>query len=127
MDSRHAQDVAQEVLLDRLPEGYMLVDSGFDLGEVAEEDVGPGAYTVFVTAKGYAAVSLDREQAIDLVRGQRITEAQERLMASFPLAEVPRMEVWPESMERMPQLPIRISVRVLPQGASEAQSASMAP
>jgi hypothetical protein len=115
VDVDNAEVVAYNVLSRRLPPGYKLVDAWFDVGEVAEEDIGPGKLTLFVTAHGYAAAHLDAETAIAMIEGQRVADARSRLRASFPLAEEPRITVWPERMDRLPILPMRISVEVVPE------------
>lgn len=131
VDRDDAEVVAYNALSRSLPPGHQLVDAHFEIGEVAEEDVGPGLYTFFVTAHGYAAAALDPGAAVALVRGQRLPEARERLLAAFPLAEEPRITVWPEWperlkwLERMPLLALRIQVHVVPQQPT-GQTASMA-
>ena len=127
VDVDNAEAVAYVNLSRRLPPGYSLVDAHFELGEVAEEDIGPGRFTFFVTARGYAAVGLNTDSAVDLIRGQPIAYAREQLMAEFPLAEEPRIALWPEWperlkwLERLPLLPLRIHVQVLPQGQTAEQ------
>lgn len=121
VDVGNAGTVAYNVLTRSLPPGHQLVDAHYELGEVAEEDVGPGLYTFFVTARGYAAAALDPGAAVALVRGQPVSVARERLRAAFPLAEDPQITTWPEWpgslrwLERMPLLALRIQVRVMPQ------------
>jgi len=120
VDVDDAEAVAYAVLSRRLPPGYGLVDARFELGEVAEEDIGPGRFTLFVTARGYAAAALDTATAVALVRGQRVADARERLLVEFPLAEDPQVTIWPEWpqqlawLERLPLLPLRIRVQVVP-------------
>jgi hypothetical protein len=103
------------------------VDAHFELGEVAEEHIGPGQFTFFVTASGYAAVGLDTSEAIELVRGQPVAVAHSRLVSEFPLAQDPEIVLWPEWperlkwLERLPVLPLRIQVEVLPQGRDPVQ------
>lgn len=126
VDVDNAKTVAYIQLSQRLPPGYLLVDARFDLGEVAEEDVGPGWFTLFVTARGYAAAALDAGAVAGLVQGQRLPDTRERLLAEYPLAEPPQVTVWPEWLDRMPLLPIRISVQVVPRG-QEANQAWLPP
>jgi len=114
-DVDNAESVAYINLLQCLPSEFILVDARFELGEVAEEDVGLGQFTFFVTAHGYAAAALDPNSAVDLVRAQPLAESRERLWSEFPLAEAPQVKIWPEQLERMPLLPLRIRVEVLPQ------------
>lgn len=122
VDVDNAEAVAYLSLTSRLPPGYALVNAHFELGEVAEEHIGPGQFTFFVTASGYAAVGLDTSKAIELVRGQPVDLARSRLISEFPLAQDPEIMLWPEWpdrlkwLERLPVLPLRIQVEVLPQG-----------
>ena len=131
IDVDNAEAVAYVNLSRRLPSGYALVDAHFELGDVAEEDVGPGRFTFFVTARGYAAVGLDTEKAIELIRGQPVAYARKILQSEFPLAEEPRLVLWPEWpeqlkwLERFPLLPLRISVKVVPQEQPVAQASSV--
>jgi len=116
VDVDNAEVVAYNTLSRRLPPGYTLVDAWFDLGEVAEEDVGPGTFTLFVTAHGYAAAMLDVDGAVELIRGQHLADARARLLAELPLSAEPQITIWPERLERLPLLPMRINVEVVPQG-----------
>jgi hypothetical protein len=140
VDVDNAEAVAYVSLTSRLPPGYALVNAHFELGEVAEEDIGPGQFTFFVTASGYAAVGLDTNKAVELVRGQPVDLARSRLVSEFPLAQEPEIVLWPEWpdrlkwLERLPVLPLRIQVEVLPQGqdpardlAGYAQGAALVP
>jgi hypothetical protein len=126
VDVDNAESVAYVSLSHRLPPGYVLVDARFALGEVAEEDVGPGQFTFFVTAQGYAAAVLDTDAAVALVRGQPVAEARERLLAELPLAEPPEVKIWPERLGRLPLLPLRINVQVVPQGHVAGQGSATA-
>ena len=47
-----------------------------------------------------------------------VADSRDRLSAEFPLGEVPQVTVWPEELERMPLLPLRIRVEVVPQRPS---------
>jgi len=123
VDVDNAEAVAYADLSRRLPQGYMLVDARFELGEMAEEDIGPGWFTFFVTAHGYAAATLDTDAAVAITRGQRIADARERLLAEFPLAEDPQIAVWPQRLERLPLLPLRIRVEVAQQNQAVSQAA----
>ena len=92
----------------------MLVGAGFGLGEVAEEDIGIGTYTVFVTARGYASQGIDPRTAVDLIRGRPVDDVPGELMAELPLAAEPRIELWPAWIDRMPLIPLRIGVEIVP-------------
>ncbi|HDQ73102.1 MAG TPA: hypothetical protein ENN19_13580 [Chloroflexi bacterium] len=120
VDVDNAKNVAYARLSRQLPPGYSLIDARFQVGEMAEEDVGPGKFTFFVTASGYAAISLNTDKAVELVKGQPVEVARRRLLDAFPLAEPPRLALWPRWsgrlawLDRMPLLPLRIDVRVVP-------------
>lgn len=121
VDADNAEAVAFAVLSRRIPPGYKLLSASFELGEEAEEDIGPGSFAFFVTASGYADATLDAGEAVSLVRGQRVADARERLLAEFPLIKEPHITLWPEWpeglkwLERMPLIPLRINVQVVPQ------------
>jgi hypothetical protein len=123
VDLDNAEAVAYVALSQRIPAGYELLDAQYVVGEVAQEDVGPGLYTFFVTAQGYADAALNTDEAVSLVRGQRLADAQALLTSEFPLAQEPQITLWPEWptrlqwLERMPLVPLRIDVRVVPQGS----------
>ncbi len=127
VDVDNAEGIAYAALSRSLPLGYALVDAHFEVGEVAEEDIGSGGFAFFVTARGYAAAALDTDAAVALVQGQRLADAREQLQTEFPLSEAPRVVLWPEWperlkwLERMPLLPLRINVQVAPQGQTIAQ------
>jgi hypothetical protein len=127
VDVDNAEAVAYVNLSNRLPPDYALVDAHFELGEMAEEDIGPGRFTFFVAARGYAAVGLNTDTAVELARGQPIAYARERLSSEFPLAQDPQIVLWPEWperlewLERLPFLPLRIKVHVLPYGETVEQ------
>jgi len=129
VDADNAKAVAYAALSRRVPPGYELLNASFELGEEAEEDIGPGSFAFFVTASGYADATLDTDAAVSLVRGQRVAAARERLLAEFPLVEEPQITLWPEWpeglkwLERMPLIPLRISVRVVPQSQAAAVAA----
>jgi hypothetical protein len=125
VDVDDAEGIAYAALARSLPPGYALVDAHFEVGEVAEEDIGSGWFAFFVTARGYAAAALDTDAAVALVQGERLADAREQLQTEFPLAEAPRITLWPEWperlkwLERMPLLPLRINVHVAPQGQQQ--------
>ncbi len=120
VDVDNAKNVAYAQLSRRLPPAYKLIDARFKLGEMAEEGVGPGEFTFFVTASGYAAISLNTDEAMELVKGQPVDVARKRLIDEFPLARDPQLTLWPRWsgrlawLDRMPILPLRIDIQVAP-------------
>ncbi|MBN1811288.1 MAG: baseplate J/gp47 family protein [Anaerolineae bacterium] len=118
VDVDNAEAVAYVALSRRIPSGYRLMDARFEMGEAAEEDIGPGDFTFFVTAYGEADAMLNPGEAVSLVRGQRLDDARNRLVANLPLAKEPQITHWPDWpkelkwLERMPLLSLRIDVKV---------------
>ncbi len=116
VDQGNAGAVAYTALAQSLPAGYELVGAGFEIGEMAEEPVGSGDLTLFVTATGYAAARLDPEEILQAALGQPLERAVGSLETDFPLAESPQVTVWPDWFPRMPLLPLRIAVYIIPLG-----------
>ncbi len=110
----HVQAVAYRQLAAQLPEGYRIQDARFEYGEAAEEDVGPGLFTFYVTTHGLAAANINAEDVISLIKGKPIKEAPALLMETFPLAQPPQIAVKPDWFPYIPFLPIRITVEVVP-------------
>ena len=115
-DWDNAKAVAYAALTRRVPQGYRLVAASFESGEVAEEPIGSGDLTIFVTAIGYAAADISPQEVRELTLGERVQEAVERLADQMPLSEPARIRVWPDWLERVPLLPLRVDVQVLPEG-----------
>ncbi len=109
------QAVAYRGLLTTLPAGYTLIDTRFTYGEAAEEDIGPGAFSFYVTAEGYATHRLDSSSIHALIHGKTVAEAQAAL-AELPLVEPPQIVMNPTWFPFIPRLPMRINIRVAPQG-----------
>jgi hypothetical protein len=109
-----AQAVAFRQLALQLPEGYELIDARFQYGEAAEEDVGPGIFTFYVTAQGYAAAEVDTEAAFKLINGKPAENATSLLMESLPLARPPEITVEPDWFPLIPLLPVRTTIEVIP-------------
>jgi hypothetical protein len=108
------QKVAYRRLLTQVPEGYRLTDARFEIGESAEEDVGPGRYAFFVTAHGYATAEISTNAVQEAVRGLRIEKAETYLSEELPLAAPPEVEVSPTWFPFLPRLPMRMSITVVP-------------
>jgi len=122
LDVDDAKSVAYSRLVRQVPQGYMLVDASFELGEVAEEDIGIGAYTIFVTAHGYASQQIDLKEAVDLMRGKKIPEVRKQLSDNLPLATEAQINVWPKCVRRMPLIQMRIHVSIVPQAGAAARA-----
>ncbi|HOT90824.1 MAG TPA: baseplate J/gp47 family protein [Anaerolineae bacterium] len=110
----HVQAIAYRQLAAQLPEGYRVQDARFEYGEAAEEDVGPGLFTFYVTTHGLAAPNINTDEVISLTKGQPVKEATTLLMKAFPLAQAPQITVKPDWFPYIPFLPIRTTVEVVP-------------
>ncbi len=115
IDRDNAETVAYAALLQRLPDGYTLIESDFEIGEMAEEPQANGEFTFYVTATGRAVAEIDPAAVRQTVRGRSLAEAQARLGAEFPLAAPPVIRIWPDWLRRLPVLPLRIDVQVAPE------------
>ena len=126
-----ARGIARNVLVSELPSGYRLVDAQFDMGEVVEEEEGPGWFTFYVEGRGFAAAEISEDEVSAEVRGKRIPEARAHLQEAFPLAEPPQFDTWPTWptwlawLERVPLIPIRVDVRVTPEVPEVEEGALM--
>jgi hypothetical protein len=115
------EGIAYRALTREVPIGYGLVDADFEIGEVEDDDTGPGWFTFYVTGNGYAAAEIDGDEVVEQIRGKPVRDAQAQLQAELPLAEPPQFVTWPEWpeglawLERVPLVPLRIDVNVTPQ------------
>jgi ribosomal protein S27E len=118
VDVDNAEAVAYFALSRRIPPGYWLMNARFEMGEAAEESIGPGDFTFFVTAYGEADAMLNPGEAVSLVRGRRLDDARNRLVTNLPLAREPQITHWPDWpkqlgwLDRMPLIPLRITVKI---------------
>lgn len=110
----NVQAVAYRQLATQLPEGYELLDARFEYGEAAEEDVGPGIFTFYVTTHGYAAATIDTAKVAEQIQGKPKEDAAALLMESLPLARPPEITVTPEWFPYISFLPIRTQIEVVP-------------
>jgi hypothetical protein len=133
VDAEAARGVARRVLLNRLPPGYRLVESQFQVGDLVEGDEGPGLFTFYVTGRGYAAAAIGEDEVIAQIRGQRVADARAELEEAFPLAKSPQFETWPNWpdwlawLDRVPLVPLRIDVVVEPQVPAIEEGAALPP
>lgn len=113
VDRDTAEAVAYAALVRRLPPDHVLVDADF---EIREPTAGPegGILTVSVSAVGYAAAEVDPQAVQQALRGRSISQATDLLTAQWPLAQPPQIQVWPKGLQRLPLLPLRITVHVTP-------------
>ncbi len=107
------QAVAYHKLAEELPPGYELTDASFEYGESAEEDVGPGAFTFYVKAYGYATAKLNAGEVAQSISGKSRQEAVHLLEKTYLLAQPPQIELSPSWFPRLPFSEVRIRVRCL--------------
>ena len=108
--TRDAQAVAYQHLVTQLPEGYTLSEARYSIGEAAEEDVGPGMFTFYVTAYGYGTTQIDAEAVQAMVQGTGIEQAREDLQDALPLSAPPEIEVSPSWFPYMPFVSMRTKI-----------------
>jgi hypothetical protein len=113
IQGRDAQAVAHRQLVTQLPEGYTLVDAQYQFGEAAEEDIGPGRFTFFIMARGYAAAKIDQSRVLEIVQATPVEEAAAELEQSLPLARPPEINVTPSWFPYVPFLDINTQVNVV--------------
>jgi hypothetical protein len=111
--ARDVQAVAYRQLVRQLPEGYTLTDARFEYGEAAEEDIGPGQFTFFVTAHGYATSKIDPARVEELVLGEPIDEATDALATELALAQPPEVNVSPTWFPYVPFTPVKLNVEIV--------------
>ncbi len=115
VDLRDAQAVAYHNLAAHLPAGYTLTAARFTYGEIAEEDVGPGIFTFYVTAEGYASAEISIASVREALQGRPVTEAHAYLTETLPLARAPEIVVEPAWYPLIPHLPLRLEISVVPE------------
>jgi hypothetical protein len=116
--AREAQAVAYGHLVSQLPPNYTLIGAQFGYGEAAEEDIGPGQFSFFVTAYGQASARIDAEEVQALIRGMRVEAAHDELQRALPLARPPTISVSPSWFPYVPFLPIRTQIEIVPERLS---------
>lgn len=114
VDVVDAQAVALKHLAAQLPENTSLTDARFEYGEAAEEDVGQGEFSFYVTAHGYGTAHVDTAQVTELILGKPIEEAAGIMQESLPLSKPPKVTVSPDWFQFIPRLPIRVHITVIP-------------
>ncbi len=108
------QQVAYRYLILNLPQGYLLTDARFEYGESAEEEVGPGLFTFYVTAHGFATARIDEAALRADLQGMPRKEVPTYLEEHLPLARPPQVEVKPDWFPFIPHLPLRLEIQVVP-------------
>ncbi len=108
------QEVAYRYLLLNLPSGYRLTDARFEYGESAEEEVGPGLFTFYVTAHGFATAQIDEARLRADLQGMPRRKVVDYLESHLPLTSPPQIEIYPGWFPFLPHLPLRLQIQVVP-------------
>ncbi len=114
VNANDAQKIAYRRLSTQQPPGYRLTDMRFEIGESAEEKVGAGRFTFYVTAHGYATAEINQDAVWEAIQGQRAADARATLSESLPLAQEPEITITPEWFPFIPRLPIRTKITIRP-------------
>jgi hypothetical protein len=114
VDATLANDLVYEVLAGSVRPGYELVPESlrFRSDEVLAVD-DQGRVTFLMAGEGIMAASLQAEEAVERVAGQRLGVAAAYLHEQLPLRDYPSIRVWPNWFDRMPYLPARIQTQVV--------------
>jgi hypothetical protein len=115
--------IARRALLNRVPDGYTLLDEQRLIIEPGEANRAEGGrFVMEVVARSAAGADLSGEQIRNLVRGKEIEEARAALVRELPLEAQPTITVAPEWWHRMPYLPLRIFIQIArPESADQVQ------
>ena len=108
------QEVAYRTLLVNRPQGYRLTDARFEYGESAEEEVGPGLFTFYVTAHGFATAAIDEAGLRAALQGMPRRKAADYLQEHLPLDAPPQIELHPAWFPFLPHLPLRLTIHLVP-------------
>ncbi len=114
VDVVDAQAVAFKQLTTQLPDNYTLTDARFEYSEAAEEDVGSGIFTFYVTAYGYATARIDTTEVVELTLGKPVEEAISAMQSSLSLSRPPEVTISPDWFQYIPRLPIRVNITIVP-------------
>ncbi|MDF1515631.1 MAG: baseplate J/gp47 family protein [Anaerolineae bacterium] len=114
VDVADTQAVALRELSEQLPDNASLTDARFEYGEAAEEEVGGGAFSFYVTAYGYSTAHISTSQVEKLILGKPIEDAVSVMQNTLPLSRAPEVTVSPEWFTYIPRLPIRVNIAVIP-------------
>ena len=109
------ENVAQTVIIDKIPKGYSLLDVTTERGDVSEE--GTGLRTeFFVTAHARAGAKIDENEVKKAIRGKTVADAQSTLLQLYSLKGNPSILVGPDWLlryvNRLPFVTLRIETTV---------------
>lgn len=107
-----ANKLALRALEGKVLPGYTLVPQGlqFKPGEVL--DAKDEAVSFVMEASGYMVAEINTGDVAGEIRGLEVPEAERYLSQKLPLGSLPRVEINPDWLGRMPFFPFRIQVVV---------------
>ena len=116
MDEQQARQVAYAGLAPYIQPGLEVSPDALTItrGDIEQIDR-DGRVTFQMVVDGKLAVALDADAVRERVAGVSVTEAQRRLDREFVLdpAHPPQIDTWPGWWNRLPVLPVRITVKVV--------------
>jgi len=115
VDEQIARQVAYAGLAPYVQPGLEIAPNAlsFSRGDILE--IAPnGRVTFLMTVSGSIAVSIDEDYVRERTRGLSVSEARRRLENELLLdpAAPPQIDTWPDWYNRVPLLPVRISVKI---------------
>ncbi len=116
VDEQQARQVAYAGLAPYIQPGLEVSPDALTItrGDIEQIDR-DGRVTFQMVVDGKLAVALDADAVRERVAGVSVTEAQRRLDREFVLdpAHPPQIDTWPGWWNRLPVLPVRITVKVV--------------
>lgn len=120
IDERLARQAAYAELAKKVGTGYQISADTmlFKRGEVTQIDE-QRRVTFIMQGAGDVLAAVPPEKVRQLVRGQSIRAAEQRLESNFPLVATPTIQVWPGFWPILPLLPLRIEVEIIGSGVRD--------
>jgi len=118
VDREDADLLGLRMLQFEVREGFQLLpeETEFQIGEVGEGDYN-GTLSFQMRAEGVTWVEIDEVDIREGIKGKSVVQAEEYLARQLRLVEEPSVQVSPEWWKRVPWLPLRIFVYILPGGS----------
>ncbi|MFQ6058367.1 MAG: baseplate J/gp47 family protein [Anaerolineae bacterium] len=109
-----ADELASAFLESRVPDGFRLVPERFQVQPGQVTGIEGRKVRFQMNVSGLARAKVDEGDIKNWVRGRPIAEAERVLRQHLKLRGAPAIEVWPEWLERVPWLPFRIRIVIIP-------------
>jgi hypothetical protein len=116
VDTHGGQEMAERVLLEQIPPDVRLLDQGpqFEVGPMTILDEKKQRVQFDVKATATMVGGIDTASVRAAIRGMELPEALAILRSEFELGAEPHLSLQPDWVDRVPWLPFRIYVRVVP-------------